>query len=75
MEWIGIEPTGNIIPRESGQTFIRSFITRELGKLTKETKQMMANLFAGAVSHNTIDWHAIDWQKVHENGKCSGCLV
>ncbi len=28
---------------------------------------MTANSIAGAVSHNTVDWHAIDWQKVHEN--------
>lgn len=28
---------------------------------------MMANLIAGAVSHNTVNWQAIDWQAVHEN--------
>src|SRR5258708_864644 len=28
---------------------------------------MTADIPAGAVSHNTADWHAIDWQAVHEN--------
>lgn len=30
MGWIGIEPQGNIIPRESGQTSTWSFSTRKL---------------------------------------------
>ena len=32
MEWIGVEPHGNITPRASGQTSIWSFITREFGQ-------------------------------------------
>ena len=40
MERIGIEPSGNIIPRESGQTSIWSLITKKLEKPTQETKQM-----------------------------------
>jgi RNA-directed DNA polymerase len=28
---------------------------------------MTANSIAGAVSHDTVNWHAIDWQAVHEN--------
>ena len=28
---------------------------------------MIAEVTAGAVSHTSIDWHAIDWQKVEEN--------
>jgi hypothetical protein len=72
MGWIGVEPFGNITPRESGQTSTRSFITRELGKPTKEAKQMRVNpmqaeMMAGAASHNSVDWHAIDWQKAHRN--------
>ena len=69
----GIEPMGDITPRESGQTSIRSFITRELGEPIKEAKQMTVNLtaqaamMAGAASHETVDWHAIDWPKVHRN--------
>jgi len=59
--------TANITPRESEQTSIGSFITREFGKPTKETKQMTAADTADAVSHNPISWHAIDWQDAHEN--------
>jgi hypothetical protein len=32
----------------------------------KETKQLTAGATpAGAVSHNDVDWHAINWQKAH----------
>ena len=65
MARIGGEPSGNITPRESGQTSIWSFLTRELDQPTKETKQMTAENIAGAVSHRTISWHAIDWRKAH----------
>jgi hypothetical protein len=34
--WIGVAPSGNIIPRESGLTSIGSFFTRELGKRIRE---------------------------------------
>ena len=64
---IGVEPRGDITPRESGQTSIRSFITRELGKPIKEEKQMTVKLMTGAASHETVDWHAIDWHKAHRN--------
>ena len=67
MDRIGIERQGNSIPRESEQTSIGSFFTREFDQPTKETEQMTAGLTAGAVSHTTIDWHTIDWQKAHEN--------
>ena len=34
----------------------------------KETKQMTADQpSAGAVSHEIVDWHAIDWRTAHEN--------
>ena len=36
---IGVEPKGDMIPRESEQTSIRSFITRELGEPIQEEKQ------------------------------------
>jgi RNA-directed DNA polymerase len=68
-EWIGIASsrTDNIIPRESGQTSIWSFITRKLEKPSKETKQMTVAQTTGAVPHETVDWHAIDWAQVHRN--------
>ena len=60
---IGVAPSGNITPRESGQTSIRSFLTREPELPTPETKQMTAvETQAGAVSHEPIDWTTIDWQ-------------
>ena len=58
----------NIIPRESGQTSIWSFFTRELGELIEKAKQMTAEMSktAGAPFHE-VDWHAIDWHKAHAN--------
>jgi RNA-directed DNA polymerase len=68
MRRIGVERKGNIIPRESGQTSIRSFDTRELGKPTKEVRQMTAvATLAGATSHREVDWNAINWKKVYRN--------
>jgi len=67
MERIEVELIGNMTSRESGRTSIGSFITREFGKPTQETKQMTAVTTADAVSRNTIGWHAIDWQEAHEN--------
>jgi RNA-directed DNA polymerase len=71
---IGSAPLGNILPRESEQTSLWSFGTREHGKPTKETKQMTAGPPtalvvvappAGAVPHSATQWHQIDWAKVH----------
>ena len=48
--------TGNITSRESEQTSIRSFLTRELELPIEETKQMTAaETRAGAVSGEQID--------------------
>lgn len=67
MEEIGIEPPGDIIPRESGPTSARSSLTREVGKPTKEAKQMAAEK-AGAASHEMVEgWHDIDWRAAHQN--------
>jgi len=56
----------NITLRESVQTSIWSFITREPGKANKEKKQMTAvTTHAGAVSHD-MKWHSIDWWKAHQ---------
>ena len=38
MAWIGVEPPGNITPRESGQTSTGSLITKELDEPTKGGK-------------------------------------
>jgi RNA-directed DNA polymerase len=65
--WIGIARASKIIPRESRQTSIGSFLTRALGKRTQEAKQMTAVATADAASRELVDWHAIDWQHVHQN--------
>lgn len=57
---------GNMPPRESGQTSIGSFSTKEQGKPFEEAEQMTATMIAGAASHNMVNWHAINWQKVHQ---------
>jgi RNA-directed DNA polymerase len=63
---------GYITPRESGQTSVWSFITRTPDQLVEEAKQMTAKPTvqaareAGAVSHDAMDWHAIEWRRVHQ---------
>lgn len=73
--WIAVEASndGNITARASGQTSIWSFVTREVGKPTPEGKQMTAQFVpgttrreAGALSHQTVDWHQIDWYQVNQ---------
>jgi RNA-directed DNA polymerase len=64
--------------RASELTSIWFLITREFGQPPKEVKQMTAETAdaapqagestnAGATSHLTTDWHAIDWYQAHEN--------
>ena len=68
MVQIGVAVMTNITPRESEQTSIWSFITREFEKTIKETKQMTVETTTGAVSHEPVGgWHSIDWQTAHEN--------
>jgi hypothetical protein len=58
--------TGNITPRESGQTSIWSFITRELDQPLWERRQMTAGQPTGALSTPEDAWHTtIDWYAVH----------
>ena len=60
---IGVERSSNITPHESGQTSIRCLVTREFEKPTEEIRQMTAK--AGAISHGAMNWHTIEWEKVH----------
>jgi RNA-directed DNA polymerase len=54
-------------PRESEQTSIWSFITREFDQPTKEAMQMAAEKHsAGAASHQERGWHTIDWQTANQ---------
>jgi RNA-directed DNA polymerase len=57
-------------PRESEQTSIWSFFTREFDQPTKEAMQMAAELqSAGAASHQERGWHAINWQTANREVK------
>ena len=51
MGWIGVEPTGDITPRESALTSVWSCITREFGQPPEERRQMTAVVtLTGALS-------------------------
>lgn len=66
MEWIGVAPGGNITSRESGQTSVWSFITRESGEPLKEGMQMTAQKDStGASSDLATHWHSIGWARCH----------
>jgi RNA-directed DNA polymerase len=68
MRRIGVALLGKITPRESGQTSIRSFPTREPELPTSETRRMTAvETQAGAVPNKQIDWTTIDWRTVNQN--------
>jgi RNA-directed DNA polymerase len=57
-------------PRESEQTSIWSFFTREFDQPTKEAMQMAAEIqSAGAASHQERGWHAIHWQTANQEVK------
>jgi RNA-directed DNA polymerase len=64
MERIGIEGAPDIIPRESGLTSCGSRFAREFGEPSKEAMQMTTEP-VGAASGREVDWHRIDWAKVH----------
>ena len=66
----GLRRMGKITPRESGQTSIRSYFTRDSDKPHEEKRQMTAvATLAGAFSHTPLDWHSIAWKQVHRNVK------
>ncbi len=66
MGWIGVERPRNMTPRASGQTSIWSFVTKELGQLLEERRQMTAVApLTGALSAGPVAWHTIDWYAVH----------
>src|SRR5712691_356546 len=66
MGWIGVERPRNMTPRASGQTSIWACITKELGQLLEERRQMTAvATLTGALSTGPGAWHTIDWYAVH----------
>ena len=57
MGWIGVEPMGNITPRESELTSVWSCITRDLGQPLEERRQMTAvATLTGALSDRMTVW-------------------
>jgi RNA-directed DNA polymerase len=62
----GVRPTQHHPTRKRADVPGGSCITRDVGQPTEETKQLTAVATpAGAVSHNTVEWHALTWQKAH----------
>ncbi len=59
MGWIGVRSL-----HESGQTSIWSLFTREPAELSKEEKQMDADLTACASINHVKDWDSIDWNSL-----------
>ena len=57
--------------RESGPTSVWSLIVKKLEKSLKEEKQMavMVTTVTGASTSTIEGWHAINWQRCHENVK------
>jgi RNA-directed DNA polymerase len=52
---------------KAGKLPPRYLDTRELDKPTKEEKQMTVASPTDASSYDLEDWHAINWQKAHQN--------
>jgi len=53
----GVEPTGDITPRESALTSVWSCVTRKLGQPLQERKQMTAvATLTGALSDRITGW-------------------
>src|SRR6266568_5537272 len=64
---IGVEPHGNITPRETGLTSLWSSVTREPWPTDPGSKAAMSAVetLAGAAPGPALDWHSIDWKKVY----------
>src|SRR2546423_11401558 len=65
----GVEPPGDITPRESGQTSLGSSVTREPWPTDSggEADLSAGQTPAGAAPGLAPDWHSIDWRKVWRN--------
>ena len=62
MEWIRVEPTGDITLRESVLTSIWSCITRALGhRLAASRPRTAVATLPGARSTGPVAWHTMDW--------------
>jgi RNA-directed DNA polymerase len=54
-------------PARKRADFGRVVLHESTWQPTQREKQMTAALPAGATLHRTVDWHSIDWYKVHQN--------
>ena len=61
--------TGNITPRESGQTSTWSLVTRNLMGTQKQefVEKGATKVVAGASLREPVVWHDINWKKAHRN--------
>jgi hypothetical protein len=66
---IGVEPPGDITPRETGLTSPWSSVTREPWPtdLGRKADMSAAATLAGAPPRVATDWHSINWKKVYRN--------
>jgi RNA-directed DNA polymerase len=65
----GVEPHGDITPPEREQTSLGSSVTREPRPTDPGSEaDLSAGVSpAGAAPGLALDWHSIDWRKVHRN--------
>src|SRR5262245_62792854 len=65
----GVEPSGDITPPEREQTSLGSSVTREPRPTDPggEADLSAGVSSAGAAPGLALDWHSIDWRKVHRN--------
>ena len=68
---IGVEPPGDITPPEREQTSLGSSVTREPWPTDPGSKADLSAgpTPAGAAPGLALDWHSIDWRKVHRNAR------
>jgi hypothetical protein len=66
---IGVELPGDITPPERAQTSLGSSLTREPWPTDSGGKADLSadQTSAGAAPGLAVDWHSIDWRKVHRN--------
>ena len=66
---IGVEPPGEITPRESGLTSLWSSVTREPWPTDsgRQADMSATAMLAGAAPRRAPDWHSTNWKAVYRN--------
>ena len=69
IDQIRVEPSGEITLPESGQTSLRSSVTREPRPTDRgrQADRSAAEMPAGAAPDVATDWHSINWKAVYRN--------